>query len=76
MAREKSRNRADHKPFERGMKTHKADVRQNRGEPEEPRPDYRTSSPEDREARRQEKLRAEHPTRMKAAGRNPDKRKR
>jgi hypothetical protein len=76
MAREKNRSRSDHKPFERGMKTHKADVRQNRGEPEEPQPEYRAISEEERETRRQEKLREEHPTRMKATGRNPDRRNR
>ena len=74
MAREKNRSRADHKPFERGRKTHKADVRQNRGEPEEPQPEYRAISDEERETRRLEKLREEHPTRMKPSGRIPNRR--
>jgi len=73
MAREKNRDRSDHKPFARGMKTHKADVRQNRGEAEEPLPDYRAGGRDDREKTR-EKMRDEHPTRMKATGKNPDRR--
>ena len=76
MARDEHRNRSDHPPYERGRKTHKADVRVNRGEPREPQPKPVERAPDDVETTRQEKMRDEHPTRMKATGRNPDRRNR
>ena len=76
MARDKSRNRSNHPPHARGPKTHRADIRINRGEPEAPQPKRVERSPDDRETTRQAKMRDEHPTRMKATGRNPDHRNR
>ena len=77
MARDKSRSRADHPPHARGPKTHKADVRVNRGEPEAPKPDEKpTAESEGVETTRQKQIREEHPARMKATGHQPDRRNR
>ena len=77
MSKDKRYHRSDRPPHERGLKTHKADVRQNRGEPEPPKPAEKPTPESERaETRKREQIREEHPTRMKATGRQPDRRNR
>lgn len=54
----------------RGPKTHRADVRQNRGEKRQPqmRAEDRAEAEEGVESRHQEQVRDEHPTRMTEGG--------
>jgi hypothetical protein len=52
----------------RGPKTHRADMKLNRGEHREPEPEMRADDGEEHESRAQEQAREEHPTRKTQAG--------
>jgi len=66
------------KGHQRGRKTHRADQLINRGARELPEEAYQSRSRADEETTdRQEQIRDEHPTgRMRATGRQPDRRNR
>jgi hypothetical protein len=55
---------------QRGRKTHRADIKINRGEHKEPQPtkEDRAENAEDRLSGHQEQVHAEHPTRKTQAG--------
>ncbi len=54
----------------RGKKTHRADMKINRGERREPEPDaeIRAADAEEQDSRHQEQVRDEHPTRKTQGG--------
>ena len=54
----------------RGPKTHRADIRQNRGERRDPEPrkDMRADAADEQPSRHEEQLKDEHPTRKTQAG--------
>jgi hypothetical protein len=54
----------------RGRKTHRADLKLNRGERREPEPtpEVRAADAEENESRHQEQVKDEHPTRKTQAG--------
>ena len=52
----------------RGRKTHRFDIKLNRGEHKEPQPDHKTAASEEHESKHEERVREEHPTRMTVAG--------
>ena len=56
MPNRKNRKLADHPPHERGPKTHRADILNARGEPEEPAP---VKDPEERQEAEEEKMRTD-----------------
>lgn len=56
MPNRRNRKEADHRPYERGPKTHRADILNARGPKEEPTP---MRDPEERQRAEEEKLRTD-----------------